>query len=163
MLNLNELSTIDDIKYAVLSLTHNIYVLDTLQEFQTYDSAHDYVKGIMAHKKPVICFARDAEEVARRLSKERGTSMLNKAIERKLKDKEAIDLSGYPRTKEGDYELGFDDHGKISDMIEGKDLCDAKTEQWIWSVGCHFKSRRVVASTTNKFYMDPNWECIWLR
>jgi hypothetical protein len=70
MLEIDDFSMIDDIKYTVLSLEHNIYVRDTLQEFQTYDTAHDYATGISPSKKPIICFTRDAEDIARHLSKE---------------------------------------------------------------------------------------------
>jgi len=82
--------------------------------------------------------------------------MKNKAMERKLKSKEAIDLSTFPQTIVGDYVLDDLD-------FEGMDLCNAETEKWIRSVGKHKQSGFVLASETNKFYQNPDFECLWLR
>jgi len=46
---------------------------------------------------------------------------------------------------------------------EGVDLCDSETELWMWSVGIHKESRRVVASSTTRLYQHPDFFCIWLR
>lgn len=46
---------------------------------------------------------------------------------------------------------------------EGKDYCDAQTEMWIWSIGRNYADGRIVASTDNRFYQNPDWECLWLR
>jgi hypothetical protein len=68
MLNTSDLP-VDDIKYTILSLEQNVYVRATPKEFQTYDTAHDYATSLAPDKKPIICFARDAESLAKHLSK----------------------------------------------------------------------------------------------
>lgn len=83
--------------------------------------------------------------------------MTNYTMQRKLKSNQAIDLSGCDRTPEGDYIL--DPSIAIDDM----DLCDAKTERWIWSVGKHKTTGQIVASVESKFYQNSEYECIWLR
>lgn len=78
MLELNDFEMIDDIKYTVLYkcfkgenlLKHDAYIRATLQEFQTYDTARDYVLRLDSRRKPIICFARDAGYLAEHLSKE---------------------------------------------------------------------------------------------
>lgn len=81
--------------------------------------------------------------------------MRNKAMARKLQRGEALDLSKSDRTPEGDYVLQtFDD---------GMDYCDSRTEEWIWSIGAENGTRRILASTSSKFYQNPNFHCLWLR
>jgi len=81
----------------------------------------------------------------------------NQAMERMVQDGEAIDVSGFERTPEGYYRipagLAFGD----------KDLCDAKTEEWIWSVG-RSPTGEFFASTKSNFYPAPEGRtCAWLR
>lgn len=82
--------------------------------------------------------------------------MKNQSMQRKLEDGDAIDVSGFPRTVEGDYIL--------PDYAEGMDYCNRQTEEWIWSIG---RSKTgmpmILASTTTKFYGHPDYECLWLR
>lgn len=99
--------------------------------------------------------------------------MNNKAMQRKLIGRKAIDISKCERTAAGDYVLpGFDD---------GKDYCDASAEAWVWSIARVLRplpsvmangERRVlepgvfIASTTARFYSpneDTPFECVWLR
>ena len=81
--------------------------------------------------------------------------MQNKRMEEKLNRREAIDLSHCGRTEDGYYIL--------DDFIEGKDYCDQKKEYWIWSIGIHYKSGRIHASTTSVFYQNPEYKCLFLR
>jgi hypothetical protein len=83
--------------------------------------------------------------------------MINKSMEKMLKDGEALDLSKYPKNADGDAVL------PPTLDIEGLDLCYADTESWIWSVGKNRKTGEVLASTSSKFYGDPAFECLWLR
>lgn len=83
--------------------------------------------------------------------------MENKTMERNIMSGEALDLSEYPKTADGDVVLPEDVD------IEGKDLCLASTEQWIWSVGRSKKTGQVLASTSSKLYGNPDFECLWLR
>lgn len=87
--------------------------------------------------------------------------MQNKAMERKLQSGEAVDLAACPRTADGDYDL---DEGHLArKLVEGKDLCDAKREVWMWSVGVNKRTGQAVACTSSKFYQNDEFECIWLR
>ena len=84
------------------------------------------------------------------------TKVKNQAMKRKLLSGEAIDISEAKRTVDGQYIL---DGG----FIEGKDYCDARTEEWIWSIGKHIESGHIYASKSTKFYQHPGFECLWLR
>jgi hypothetical protein len=82
--------------------------------------------------------------------------MLNKRMEEMLREGEAIDVSPY-LNRDGDYDL------PASIDVDGKDLCNAETEQWIWSVGKRLSDGAIIASHSSKLYQNPEFECIWLR
>lgn len=101
-------------------------------------------------------------------------TMLNQSMRMKLRKEEAVDLSACERTDRGDY--------LVPGFAEDVDYCDAKTEEWIWSIArltrpmsCRMANgdERVLptgtylASTTAKYYnpdADPvAFECVWLR
>ena len=87
-------------------------------------------------------------------------NMDNKAMARKLKSGECIDLADCKRAVgayEGDYILPKDMD------IEDKDLCNAQTEEWIWSVGRCLCCDTRIASHSGHFYKNDKFECIWLR
>lgn len=100
--------------------------------------------------------------------------MNNRAMQRKLERREAIDVSGCERTATGDYLL--------REFVDGVDYCDAKTEDWIWSIGKLLRplpsvmannERRelpagsFLASTSTRYYhpesASDTFECVWLR
>ena len=81
--------------------------------------------------------------------------MQNKRMEEKITKGEAVDLSQCERTKEGFYIL--------DDFIEDLDYCDAEKEYWIWSIGIHYETGKILASTSSIFYQNPEFECLWLR
>lgn len=81
----------------------------------------------------------------------------NKAMQRKLDEGSAIDVGEYEHMTDGLYRLPLD--LKIGSL----DLCVAKTEQWIWSVGKHKVTGDVFASTDDRFYKNADYECVWLR
>jgi hypothetical protein len=85
---------------------------------------------------------------------DRRSTMRNNAMRQKLTAHEAIDVSDFPK-KEGVYVLPH--------FTEGKDYCDAQTEQWIWSIGRNLKDGTILASTDSRFYQNPEFECLWLR
>lgn len=90
------------------------------------------------------------------------STMRNKSMERKVRWGEAVDLSILSRTFDGDYVIpGTGPEARAS--IEGKDLCDCKREVWIWSAGEHRKTGQILASTTSKFYDNPEYRCLFLR
>lgn len=81
--------------------------------------------------------------------------MNNKSMERKLDRKEAIDISHCEQNDEGDYIL--------SEFISDIDYCDRYEEEWIWSIGRDLVTNQILASTSNKFYENPGYECLWIR
>lgn len=87
--------------------------------------------------------------------------MINKAMEEKLNSGSAVDLSGLQRTPSGDYILPAAWWGEAE--LLGRDFCDAKTEEWMWSIGRDLESGDILASTSTKFYQNPEYECLWLR
>ena len=81
--------------------------------------------------------------------------MNNQAMQRKLADGEAIDISGCEQTPDGLYVL--------KDFREGVDYCDAVTERWIWSIGRRRSDSVLHASLSGDLYLNPEYECVWLR
>lgn len=82
---------------------------------------------------------------------------MNYRMHEKVDSGEAIDLSSKLKTAEGDYILSEED------FVEGMDYCDLSKEQWIWSIGRNLKDDYVYASTSTKYYDNPDYECLWLR
>jgi len=99
--------------------------------------------------------------------------MRNRAMERKLARGECVDVSSCPRTVTGDHVLdGF---------VEDADYCDAKREDWIWSIGKLLRPLTLVmadnerrdypagtflASTGTRHYSEGRSEaieCVFLR
>ncbi len=76
-------------------------------------------------------------------------------MQRKMQAGEAVDVSGFPLNPDGDYIL--------PDYADDIDYCNSKTEEWIWSIGRHRESGQILASTSQKFYQNPAFECLWLR
>lgn len=81
--------------------------------------------------------------------------MQNQAMRRKIDTEEAVDLSENERNDEGDYIL--------TEFEDDKDYCDSKTESWIWSIGKDNATGEVLASMTTKFYINEQYECLFLR
>jgi hypothetical protein len=48
-------------------------------------------------------------------------------------------------------------------FFENLDMCVVETEEWIRSVGKSRANGRIFASTDNRYYGDPDYECLWLR
>jgi hypothetical protein len=66
-----------------------------------------------------------------------------------------IDVAKCPRLDDGAYVL--------QRYVDNVDYCDSVTEQWIWSIGKHRLSGRILAATDARYYENPNYECLWLR
>jgi hypothetical protein len=91
------------------------------------------------------------------LIKAQWKNLANRAMARKLSSGEAVDVSAH-RTQVGTYELPADL------AFEDLDLCDAKRELWIWSVGRErTTARRTFAATDGRFYQNADYDCLWLR
>lgn len=81
--------------------------------------------------------------------------MMNLRMKEKIEKGEAIDIGGCKRTTDGDYIL--------TEFINDVDYCDGTEEAWIWSIGEHIETHRIYASTSNKFYQNPAFRCLFLR
>lgn len=79
----------------------------------------------------------------------------NRRMNEKVLSGEAIDISGCERNADGDYIL--------KEFIEGKDYCNNFHQVWIWSIGKHYETGQILASHGNKFYQNPEYECLFLR
>lgn len=82
--------------------------------------------------------------------------LANRAMARKLAKGEAVDLSEY-RGEDGTYLLPAELN------IEDVDLCDAKLDRWIWSVGRNLKTGERWAALDGRYYEVDGWKCEWLR
>jgi hypothetical protein len=51
----------------------------------------------------------------------------------------------------------------LREFTEGVDYADAQTEAWIWSIGRNHATGEIHATTSSKFYLNPEYECLWLR
>lgn len=89
------------------------------------------------------------------LVKDQWSGMKNIRMAEKLRNGEAIDLSGCPLSEEGYYVL--------DDFIEGMDYCDAAREAWIWSVGIRYRDGRIHATTKAELYQNTDYNCLFLR
>lgn len=81
--------------------------------------------------------------------------MKNRRMQEKLDKNECIDVSQFINNQEGAYLL--------TDFKEGVDYCNAKTEQWIWSIGRENSTGLIYAAHDNRFYQHEDYTCIWLR
>lgn len=82
--------------------------------------------------------------------------MDNKAMERKLAEKEALSVLNLGKEiAPGLYEL--------STFIDDVDYCDPIKEYWIWSIGKHKDTGQIFAATDARFYQNQDFICLWLR
>lgn len=81
---------------------------------------------------------------------------MNLAMERKLEKGEAVDV-----TKAG--ERIAPGVWRLREFVDNVDYCDAEREEWIWSIGRNLATGDIVAATDTRFYLNDEWECLWLR
>lgn len=82
--------------------------------------------------------------------------MQNLAMQRKLAARECIDIRAIGvEIAPGVFEL--------RDFIEDVDYCDAVNERWVWSIGRHKIDGKIFAAFDARFYMNPDYTCLWLR
>lgn len=87
------------------------------------------------------------------------THVENKAMEEKLNKDECLDVNviGTPLKN-------FE--GKVWELhkfVEDIDYCDATHEEWIRSIGQHRYTQKIYAAVDTRFYLNPLFECLWLR
>lgn len=82
--------------------------------------------------------------------------MQNLAMQEKLDTFDCLDVCaiGVP-VEPGIWEL--------AKFTEDVDYCDASTEAWIWSIGQRLTDGRIFASLDTRYYLNPEFECLWLR
>ena len=86
--------------------------------------------------------------------------MKNLRMQEKLNRMVCLDVAVHGR----EVEAGIFEMDESFDFLcDGKDLCVAQTEEWIWSVGRRKSDGKIFASTDSRFYGDDAYECIWLR
>lgn len=87
-----------------------------------------------------------------------GSRLRNRAMAEKLDRGEAIDVNmvGDPLPK-------FPGVWVMDDFLDGMDYCDAEEERWIFSIGRHRVDGKFYAAVDNRFYLNPLFECVWLR
>lgn len=83
-------------------------------------------------------------------------TVTNHAMRRKLNVGEAVDVSKCERHG-GAYIL------PPGMFVDGLDYCNARTERWIWSIGRRKSDGVVLASESDEFYQNDNFDCLWLR
>ena len=79
---------------------------------------------------------------------------MNMAMKRKVEDGDAIDVSKCER--EGRYYV-------LIEFVDGADYCDTEKTVWIWSIGRRISDGKILASTAQDLYQNPDFECMWLR
>ena len=106
--------------------------------------------------------------------------MRGKRVQEMLATGEAVDLSGCPRSRAGEYFLGRFDPERLQSHAEGVlitvisrdagnlfreglDYCHAREERWIWPIGVHRENGSIWASHDAGKYQNPAFICIWLR
>jgi hypothetical protein len=99
----------------------------------------------------------DADPHERKARQWRWAGMLNRAMRDRLERGECVDLSTCARTAQGDYIVPVDV------WQEDMDYCNADTEEWIWSIGRSHADAQIIASHSNYLYLNPDYECLWLR
>jgi hypothetical protein len=52
---------------------------------------------------------------------------------------------------------------RLSFFDQTADYCDLGTGMWIWSIGRHNASGEILASVDDRFFTDPDYDCLWLR
>jgi hypothetical protein len=88
-------------------------------------------------------------------------TMNNKAMQRKLDQGDCLDV-----TKIG---VEVDNGGgsarvfQLTRFEDDMDYCIPDVERWIWSIGKRKSDGVYFASTDTRYYMNPGYECVWLR
>lgn len=83
--------------------------------------------------------------------------MENKAMERKLRKLECVDVRVVGRATDDPNVF------VLNSFASGVDYADVKTERWIWSIGEEKGTGVIRAATDGRFYQNDQYECLWLR
>jgi hypothetical protein len=80
---------------------------------------------------------------------------MNLRAQEKIANGEAMDVSDFPMIN-GDYVI-------THNFVDGLDYFVTAEDDWIRSIGRRKADGVILASTSDKFYQHPDFECIWLR
>lgn len=56
-----------------------------------------------------------------------------------------------------------DGHYKLNRFVEEMDYYDPEAEAHIWSIGRNKATGEIIASVTGEFYLNKEYDCLWLR
>ena len=101
---------------------------------------------------------KDPDEEAKRLYPE----MRNLSMARKLAMAECVDVVSCAT----DPVTGFYDISRLwreAFVDDAPDFCNSRRELWIWSIGKEKTTGKVFASTGTELYLNPLYDCLWLR
>lgn len=85
--------------------------------------------------------------------------MTNRSMARKIAEGECLDLAkiGAVEVRPGVYEM------QPGSFVDDVDYCHGPTEQWIWSIGRELSTGKIFADVAGSFYLNNEFECLWLR
>ena len=52
---------------------------------------------------------------------------------------------------------------EIIEFEDDMDYFDGVNEEWIWSIGKELATGKIIASTASDLYLNPKYECLFLR
>lgn len=87
-------------------------------------------------------------------------ALKNKAMQRKLESREAIDVIDIMLPAEPGDEVGAI---RLRTYIDDKDYCNSRTGEWIWSIGRREADGAIFAAADSRYYLREGYECLWLR
>lgn len=87
-------------------------------------------------------------------------NMVNRAMSRMLAVGEAVDLYSEGKLVLGT--VGSPTIFQIEQFRDGIDYCYSISEQWVHSIG-KGKDGRIFVAFDNRFYQNPDFECLFLR
>lgn len=83
--------------------------------------------------------------------------MLNLRMEEALEAGECIDVAEI-----GTYDAETDTY-VLREFIDEKDYAEKSRERWIYSIGRRKSDGVILAAFNSIFYLNPNFDCLWLR
>lgn len=65
-------------------------------------------------------------------------------------------------TRVGTYDPGEDVY-VLATFDYDKDYCEVEKARWVWSIGRRRSDGAVLAAFDSRFYLHPDYVCLWLR
>lgn len=83
--------------------------------------------------------------------------MLNLRMEEALASGECLDVA-----EMGAYD-GTQDVYVLRDFIDDKDYAEKSRERWVYSIGRRKSDGAILAAFDSRFYLNDDFDCLWLR